>query len=312
MSDDIGLEVWRGGVDARECDQFGQMSARFFVARAMEGLVGLAGALGLEGAFRPNAEATLLIKDQHIRFLREARPGAPLHMTAGVIEIGASEARLLLLLIHSSTGEIVASSQMVVTHSTARDERPFAWSDRTQVLARGRMTTVPDDAAPRWLIPAAAPGRASLANAEALGLPRLGAGAFGPRDCDVFGRVRPELFIGRVSEGAPRMAQLFGHTVAAGAPGPPSRVAEAVLEYRLLHLAWPRAGDRFEIRSGLADVDRRRRRMVHWMLDPVTGASWGSAESAAVSLDLDTRKTIPIDAQGRTRLRERITPGLSL
>ena len=71
MNNNIGLEVWRGGVNTWECDEMGHMNVRFYVARAVEGLVGLAGALGLEGAFRPNAEATLLITDQrHVRARR--------------------------------------------------------------------------------------------------------------------------------------------------------------------------------------------------------------------------------------------------
>jgi len=75
MSASGGLEVWRGGVNTLECDAMGHMDVRFYVARAMEGLVGLASALGLNGAFRERANATLLVKDHHIRFLREARAG---------------------------------------------------------------------------------------------------------------------------------------------------------------------------------------------------------------------------------------------
>ncbi|MEP6967512.1 MAG: thioesterase family protein [Pseudomonadota bacterium] len=312
MTGDIGLEVWRGGVNTWECDEMGHMNVRFYVARAMEGIVGLAGALGLEGAFKANAQATLLIKDQHIRFIREARPGAALHMTAGVIEIGENEARFLHLLIHSATGEVAASFQTVVTHATPGDERPFAWSDRTRGLAEGLMTGTPAAVAPRSLIPTAVATRASLAEADSLGLARLGAGAFGPGDCDVFGRMRPEIFIGRVADSVPRMAQIFGGATSAEAPAPPARVGGAVLEYRLLHLAWPRAGDRFELRSGLAGVDRRARRVVHWLLDPATGDAWGSAEAIAVSLDLGTRKILPLGEAEEARLREAVTPGLSL
>ncbi len=86
------VEIWRGGVNTWECDEMGHLNVRFYVSRAMEGLVGVAGALGLPGAFRANAGATLLVKDHHIRFLREARPRAALHMVAGVLEIGEADA----------------------------------------------------------------------------------------------------------------------------------------------------------------------------------------------------------------------------
>jgi len=307
-----GIEVWRGGVNTWECDEMGHLNVRFYVARAMEGLVGLAAALGLDGAFRSTAEATLAVQDQHIRFLREARARAQLHMTAGVIEMGEDDARLLQLLIHSASGEVAASFQTVVTHVTARDERRFAWSDRTRARAETLKVAVPTAAAPRSLTLAPVASQASLARAEELGLIHLGAGALGPQDCDIFGRMRPELFIGRVSDGVPSLVGALRETVAASAPQQPAHVGGAVLEYRILHHAWPRAGDRFDIRSGLAGVDHRTQRIVHWMLDPATGRPWATAEAVAVSFDLDTRKIIPISDEAQAQLRERVIPGLSL
>jgi acyl-CoA thioester hydrolase len=307
VSQDIGLTVWRGGVNAWECDDMGHMNVRFYVARAAEGLVGLAGALGLEDAFRPNAEATLLIREQHIRFLREARAGDALHMTVGVIDFSEAEARFLHLLIHSRTGEIAASFQTVVAHVTAREERAFAWSARTRAMAERLRVSVPPRAAPRSIALTPVKSAAGLAQADQMELIQLSAGAFGAQDCDGFGRMRPEMFIARVSDGVPRLAGLLG-----GAEVRPAGIGGAVLEYRLIHLAWPRAGDHFEIRSGLVGVDDRLHRVVHWMLDPLSGRAWGAAEAVAASFDLDTRKIVPIGTKARAHARERITPGLAL
>lgn len=306
------VEVWRGGVNTWELDDMGHMNVRFYVARAAEGLVGAAAALGLPGAFRRSATSTLLVKEQHIRFMREARARAPLHMTAGVLELGESEARLLQLIIHSNTGEIAAAIQTVAVHATVQDERPFPWSGRTRALAQGLMTTVPDNARPRSLTLEPVMSVASLEAADRMGLIRLSAGAFGDQECDVFGRMRAEQFIGRVSDGVPRLAAAFRASVVEAAEDKPARVGGAVLEYRLLHLAWPRIGDRFEVRSGVAGVDQRAQRMVHWMLDPNTGKAWGSSEAVAISLDLDARKIIPITDEAQAVIRGRITPGLAL
>jgi acyl-CoA thioester hydrolase len=302
-----GLEVWRGGVNTWECDAMGHLNVRFYVARAIEGLVGLAGALGLEGAFRASADATLLVKEQHIRFLREARPGAALHMVAGLASLDADEARVLQMLIHTQTGEVAATFQTVVSHVTSREGRAFPWSGRTRALAEGLTMAVPDRAQPRSLSLAPARSGASLAAANRLGLVRLAAGAFGADDCDIFGRMRPEIFIGRVSDGVPRLREVLGD------PGEtPAHVGGAVVEYRLLHLDWPRAGDRFEIRSGLVGVEGNAQRIVHWMLDPASGRAWGSAEAVAVSLDLRARKLIPLDDAARARAMSARVPGLGL
>ncbi len=306
--DTNGLEVWRGGVNTWECDEMGHLNVRFYVAKAMEGMVGVASALGLPDAFRANALATLLVKDQHIRFLREARPRAPLRMVAGLLEIGECEARVLQLLIHGETGELAASFQSVVEHATAGEDRAFAWSAKTLERAAGLLITAPEKARPRSLALSPPSGEASLAEADRLGLARIGAGAVTSADCDIQGRARTDFFIGRVSDGVPTLAATLR-----GNAGPrPENVGGAVLEYRLVYQTWPRAGDRFEIRSGLADVDSRTQRMVHWMLDPESGKAWGTAEAVAIALDLDARKVIPISAEDRARLEGRVVAGLRL
>jgi acyl-CoA thioester hydrolase len=130
--DDLGVEVWRGGVNTWECDEMGHLNVRFYVARAIEGVAGLASRLGMTSAFCAAADTTLALRDQHIRFLREARPGAILHMRGGVVDMGECDARLLLVLLHSFTGEPAASFQFVLSHVTARDLRAFPWTRRAR------------------------------------------------------------------------------------------------------------------------------------------------------------------------------------
>lgn len=48
-----GVEVWRGGVASWECDQMGHLNVAFYVAKSMEGLVGLAAELGRCRPSRP-------------------------------------------------------------------------------------------------------------------------------------------------------------------------------------------------------------------------------------------------------------------
>ena len=106
------------------------------------------------------------------------------------------------------------------------------------------------------------------------------------RRLDVFGRMRTEMFIGRVSDGIPHV---FEGRLARSRGGAARRVGGAALEYRLIHLDWPRAGDRLELRSG---AGRRRRALP--AADPLaarsgdSGRPWGVAEAIAVSFDLET------------------------
>lgn len=307
-----GVEIWRGGVNTWECDEMGHMNVRFYVTRAMEGLAGLAALLGLPHAFAPASGATLLVRDQHIRFLRECHAGAALHMTGGVIEIGEDEARFLQLLIHSKTGEVAATFQTTVAHVTSVEGRVFPWSKRTLELAEALKVEVPKEAQARSITLGPVESQASLQRAEELGLIRIALGAIGLTDIDIFGRMRVEQFIGRVSDGIPGLVGAFRSTVAEKAPEKPTRVGGAVLEYRLVFLDWPRSGDRVEIRSGLAGVDARTQRLMHWMLDPETGKAWGTSEAIAITFDLDARKIVPITEEAQADLAAHITKGLTL
>jgi acyl-CoA thioester hydrolase len=311
MDAGIGVEVWRGSVNTWECDGMGHMNVRFYAVRALEGLVGLAAAMGMPRAFSPTAGATLLIREQHIRFLREALAGTVLTMRGWVAEMGESEARLVQVLFHPS-GEPAASFQTVVSHVTPVEGRPFAWTESIRRGAEALMAPVPAFAAARSIDLSPVESRASLGAADALDLLHLTSGAVLARDCDVFGRMSAEQFIGRVSDGIPGLVERTRKTIVEAMEDKPKRVGGAVLEYRLVHLDWPRAGDRIAIRSGLVSVDQRTQRMIHWMLDPETGRPWGVSEAVAVTLDLDQRKIVPVSQAAQAALNAVAVKGLTL
>lgn len=307
-----GVEIWRGGVNTWDCDEMGHMNVRHYVVRAQEGLIGMAAELGMPQAFSPHANATLLVKEHHIRFLREAHAGAPLYMLGGVIEMGETEARLLQLLIHPASGELAATFQTTVVHATPRDGQPFPWPKVARERAKALMVEVPEKAQARSIALEPFTTTASLASADALNLTRVGLGGLLPSDCDVYGRMRTEQFIGRVSDGIGSFIHPFRDVVVEHADPKPTRYGGAVLEYRIVYLAWPRAGDRVDLRSGLIGTDARTMRMAHWMLDPATGQPWGTSEAVAITFDLDARKVVTVTDAARQALSSNEVKGLAL
>jgi acyl-CoA thioester hydrolase len=307
-----GIEIWSGGVNTWECDEMGHMNVRFWAAKANEALAGLAAHLGMPRAFAADAGATLIVREQHIRFLREAKAGGALTATGGVVEMGETDARLLVVMRHPS-GEPAASFQMVVAHVTTADLRPFPWPDRIRAKAKATTVEIPAFAAARSIdLSPVATSTASLARARALGLKRIGLGTVQAQELDAFGRMRGEMYLGRVSDGVGR---LFGDTRPGPAPvegDAPRRIGGAVLEYRVLHLDWPRAGDHVELLSGFGDCNARTRRAFHWMVDPIGGKAWGSAEAVVISFDLDARKVVDITPEAQAAFMAQAIPGLAL
>lgn len=305
------VEVWGGGVNTWECDRMGHMNVRYYVAKATEGLAGLAAEMGMPRVFAPGAQSTLMVREHHIRFLREAHPGGFLYMTGGVLEMDACEARLLLTLFHPD-GQPCATFNTVVAHVTADEGRPFQWPQRVRERAAALLTNLPDYAAPRSIGLDPIASAASLERAEAMDLRRAGRGVFDARDCDAFGRMRPELFMSKLSDG---ISRVFGgesaQLVANGAPEG-ARIGGAALEYRLIYLDWPRAGERYVLRSGLSGCDERARRLIHWLLDPESGRPWGVAEAIVISLDLEARKVIKMSPEAQAAIRREAYADLTL
>jgi acyl-CoA thioester hydrolase len=305
------IEIWRGGVNTWECDEMGHMNVRFYVARFMDGVAGMAMRLGLPRAFSPDATATLIVEDHHLRFQREAQAGAPLVMTGGVVTLTETGAVVLQILTHAVSGEPCATAITRVTHTTALG-RPFPWPSRTAAAAGGLMVEVPPFAAPRSIDSGPIEPAASLDAADRLHLGCAARGAITAADCDAFGRMRPEVFLGRVSEGVPGLLAPVRKAVAAGAPDGVKRIGGAVLEYRLIYLDWPHAGDHVELRSGLRAFDDKTQRITHWLLDPVSGRPWAVSEAVAINLDLDARKIVPISAEAQKALKAFVSEGLTL
>jgi acyl-CoA thioester hydrolase len=292
-----GAEIWRGGVTPWQCDEMGHMNVRFYLSIAAEGMTGLAAMLGLPHAFSAGASSTLMVREHHIRFLKEARPGAGLIMTGGLLEIGETDATLLQLLFHV-TGEPAAAITARVRHVTPRDLRPFPWTRTTLERAPALTVSAPDFARPRSLPDATGETTmASLEAAERFGLPIVAGGAVMPQDCDVFGRMTPEQLLARIYGSVNHIIRPSHEALLQAQPDLQGRLGGAAVEYRAAYHAWPRAGDRVELRSGHRELSAKARRVVHWLIDPTSGRPWASAEMVSLFLDLKARKSLTLSAE---------------
>jgi len=157
------IEVWRGAVETWECDTNGHLNVRFYLAKAMEALVGGAAALGLPHAFKPGQGATLTVREHHIRYLKEARAGDTLAISLGVVGMDEMGATLFLSMAHAESGATAATFTTRVAHTTALG-KPFPWPARVRALGEAIACEIPEEAKPRGT--GSSDFRADLAGAD--------------------------------------------------------------------------------------------------------------------------------------------------
>lgn len=302
------IELARSSVQTWECDQMGHMNVQFYVAHATAANAALASAIGVGPNYSRHHDVTFAPVDQHIRFLKELRPGAPFFVRGGVIAARDHSLRSYVELCHSLTGEPCAT----ITTDSAFVERvtlkprvlPAAALDKAEELK----IALPDHGAPRGLTltpPRPAP---TLEEAARIGLVPTFQGVVLARDCSVDGFYDTAAYMGRVSDAIPNLiGAMRGEDRSRD-----NRVGGAALEYRFAFRKAARVGDVLALRSGLKSIGSKTYCWCHWMFDVDTGDAIATAEAVAVSLDLTTRRAIENPPELRAELERLIVPGLTI
>lgn len=294
--------LYQGSVNTWECDDGGHLNVRFHFERAMIGLAHFARHLQVPRAFAGAAGSTLVPLEAHVRFLKEARPGAPLIMHGGVTELSDSQATLCLDMRHAD-GAPSSCYSIRVAHVETRQFRAFPWSVRTRAAAEQLFVTPPEHANARSIDLTRTPSNASRDGAIAAGATRIGGTMVSADQCDAFGRMRGEHVVGRISDSVPNLLAQWrsqAPTTEGGAP------AGAVVEARIVWRRWPRPGDLIEVFSGISEVGEKTLRLTHWLVDPESGAAWASMEAVALTFDTATRKTIAPSPEARAALAKHV------
>lgn len=296
--------LYQGSVNTWECDDGGHLNVRFHLERAMVGLAHMAAALELPRAMTEAAGSTLMLREAHVRFLKEARPGATLVMHGGVAKLDETEATLCLDMRH---GDGAPSSCFTVraAHVETRGYRAFAWSKRSRAAAKRLHVALPAHAKPRSIDMSQTPADISRAGAIERGATRIGGALVTPDQCDAFGRLRGEHFVGRISDSVPNLLSQWRHAAASETGAAP---AGAVVEARIVFRRFPRAGDLIEVHSGIVEVGEKTLRLVHWLVDPESGIGWASMEAVALTFDTATRKALAPSAEARAHVQKLIVP----
>src|SRR5687768_2251993 len=271
------IDVLRTGVNTWECDQMGHMNVRYYFARANQGLAMLALELGLPPSFLQREGLVLRALDQHVRFMRELRPGVYYAMRAGIVSATRDRLQVYEEMRFVHKDEAAASMISEIALVDTATGKPMPLPDSVLERARALEAVVPGETAPRGIErvkPRLPPLRSE---ALALGLAGAYLGPVLPEDCDGFGVMQESAFMARVSDG---IGHFFQH-LRGSQRGP--GIGGAALEYRYVFHERPQLGEIIEVRSGLKGLGNKTSHICHWIFNVETGRCAATSEAVAVS-----------------------------
>lgn len=293
----------------------GHMNVQFHVEKSLLGLASFGLRLGLAPRDLRARGLALAFASQHIRFLREQRPGAPFFVRAGVLEETPGGLRVLEELVSAVDGGAAATFVGEARLVRADTRQPVEVPPEALARAAALRVALPAHAAPRGLALDPPRPRPRIEEADRLGLLAIGQTVVDESRCDADGVMTGRHAMGLVSDSIPNLmlwiAGLDRSEVGRSRAGGVATMGGAALEYRFVHHAAPRLGDVLALRSGLRAVGEKTWTVCHWLFDLASGEAVATAEAVAIAMDLSTRRAAPIPPALRAALAGAVIPGLT-
>lgn len=265
--------------------------------------------LGLDEAFKQDAISSVRVRDFHIKYLGEARPGDPLRIETGILALGETDIRLCHVMYHVGN-RLAATIVETVEHISLRTQQVFDWPSRVQTQAQDLLTTQPQPSNPRGFAyddPMEAPCEKSLSH---WGVDLIGAGVFQSAEMGLDGRATPQALLGRTTETIGHIPKAWPEMHreefrAAGGSG-------ALLEARIAIGAPAEAGDGYHFYSGIHSANTHTRRLVHNMVNVVTGENIFSMTGIGCLFNLKTRRLVKTAPEDIEKLNSVAIPEFSM
>lgn len=256
--------VYRGYVNAWDCDEMGHMNVQFYVAKASEAFDGLLHRMGLDAAARSRVRVARhrirFLKEMHVSDLVEIRAAAS--SSNGTLS-GLLDVRNGLTGAACAAVDVDAVGEDLPAHDGwAREPSPGGLEEG----AEGDGT-----------LPAAAQFRETIRNSVQ------------PTQCDGDGGLSPRGVMARFSEA---QGHLWAMLDAPRAWQREQNLATATLEYRIRYGAKPRAGSIVRLMTNVVAASSKTIRFRHWLFDAETDEMVAAAAGAALFLDRANRRPV--------------------
>lgn len=291
---DPWIETYRGTVFRWEVDGNDHLTVAYYFSRFADAGLGLLEALGLgTDTIRRERRACVTV-ECYVRYLRELRGGDIMHVTSGVIEVGADGLVLGHKLLNSETGALCTTVEQRVTHVELDGRTLAPLDDAARRAAEARRVVWDGPARERRPAPRGFEGFRDTARDTVK-----------PWEIDVFGQSALTFFIHRFSAANSQALAAFGMT-----PGymREERRGFSTFEFQLALAGRLSPGDPVFVRSGLLHVGASSLRLFHSMVNGRSGEVCATLDQLGVHFDQDARRPTPLPDALREKAKAILAP----
>lgn len=278
-------QVYRGSVNAWECDENNHLNVRFYGHKMFQALQQ---GLKQSGLVSREVPVSSTIRSVHMRYIAEARIAVPLTGYFCIVEQSEDKLTALTELRNTANQAVMASFVFELALQTAP-------SELVALPAHAGSRGIPDEPTPFIA--------SKYQEALRRGFRITGQGIIQPEECDTAEQLLFYQYIGRVSDSVPNF------WVAQEGRGEGIR-GGAVLEYRTDLRGHLSLGDSFTLLTGLTGLGNKTKELVHLLYRDQTSECVAASSVIAINMDLVARKAVAIPDEERALMQEiLVAPG---
>ena len=288
------LETYRGTVFRWEVDNVDHFTVAYYFDRFEDVSLSMLEALDLGPAYTERGGRACLTAACYVRYQHELRMGDIMHITSGVLRVGADSLVVGHKLFDSGSGALCATVEQRLVHLDA--------DRRTLVPLPGTARRVAEGRRVEW----DGPPRERRPQPKGLdGFRESTRDTVKPREVDVYGHSAMTYYVHRFAAANAQSVAAFGMT--------PAYMRDegrgfSTFEFQLQFLRALHPGDTICVRSGLLHVGNSSLRVFHKMFHEASGELVATLDQLGVHLDVAARRPTPLPEALRERAKALLAP----
>lgn len=303
------FKTWSGECSAWECDGLGHLNMRHYMTKVQQARQMFFISTGLPLAFRKQSLTTVKVKSFYIRYIDEARPDDPLYIESGCLEISKKAAKICHIMYHLD-GRVASTIVENVEHINLSTETAAIWPKGFFQSAERYNIIQPLEAKLRNIKHETESWNPHESELIKISAKQIGAGVFQLHEAGTDGKITPQALMGRATETLAHM--LDGYPEFRDPLYKNGENSGALLEAQIFIHKAQVAGDAYRFYSGLIEGDKYTRKIVHHIVNSVTGDCIFSMIGAGCLFNLKSRKLIKANERQVAVLQNNILDGLRI